>query len=103
MLCPTCGKKPLAFSKFVMTLNPFAIQCGHCATRLRAGPWAHVWTLFHAPIGVGIWIIGRRLAAAGLFDSLWGPVAYWACAAALLFFTAYVVPWLAFKNLYRVA
>lgn len=104
MLCPTCGKKPLTFSKFLMTLIPFAIQCGHCATRLRAGSDAHLWTLFHATIGAGIWIIiGRRLAATGLFDSPWGLVAYLACAAVLIFLSAFVVPWLAFKNLYRVA
>lgn len=103
MLCPTCGKKPLAFSKFLMTLNPFAIQCAHCATRLRAGLGAHLWTLFHFPIGAGIFILGRRLVAAGLFDSPWGLVAYSACAAVLIFLSAFVVPWLAFKKLYRVA
>ncbi len=103
MLCPKCGKKPLAFSKLLMTLNPFAIQCAHCAARLRAGPSAYLWTLFHVPIGAGIWMIGRLLAAAGILDSPWGLVAYLVCAAALVFFTAYVVPWLAFKNLYGVA
>ena len=103
MLCPTCGKKPVTFSKLLMTLNPFAIQCAHCATRLRAGPGAHLWTLFHFPIGAGIFIIGRRLASAGLFDSLWGLVAYLACAAVLIFSSAFVVPWLTFKNVYRVA
>ena len=102
MLCPRCGKKPLPFSKFLMTLNPFTIQCARCATRLRAGPTAYLWTLFHGPIAAGIWTIGRRLSAAGIFDSPWGLAAYWVCAAALVFFTACVVPWMAFKNLYRV-
>ena len=102
MLCPKCGRKPLAFSKFLITLNPFAIQCAHCATRLHAGPTAYLWTLFHVPIAAGIWTIGRRLSAAGIFDSPWGLTAYLVCAIALVFCTAYVVPWLAFKNLYRV-
>src|SRR5947207_2605685 len=99
MRCPKCGNRPLPFGRFLSTLNPFRIQCAHCQTPLRAGPLAYIWTVLHVPIGAGIvrwhfWV-GRIESPRAVLDFFLG-------AAAILFCTAYVVPYLAFKRMYRV-
>ena len=102
MLCPNCGKKPVQFSQWLLTLNPFKIQCRHCEARLRAGAGAYVWTLFHVPLGAGVILLGRGFARSGVFEASWTSPLFVLGAIALLFSTAYVIPWLGFKDVYRV-
>src|SRR5258708_281428 len=71
--CPKCGNRPLTFSKFMRTLNPFRIQCSHCNAHLEAGFMAYLWTLCHIPIAAGLAWVG---AQAGLFTSSWGIVGF---------------------------
>ena len=71
MNCPKCGNRPLTFSRWLRTLNPFRIQCSHCNAQLRAGFMVYLWTLCHIPIGVGIVWVGMGFDQAGLFTSWW--------------------------------
>lgn len=74
-LCPRCGNRPLQFTQFLTTLNPFRIVCVKCDARLRATFPAYVGTLLHVILGIGI----------------------------VLFVTSFVVPWYWRGAVYRVA
>ena len=99
MNCPKCGNRPLTFSKFLRTLNPFQIQCNHCNAHLEAGFMAKLWTLCHIPIAAGLVWVGTQ---AGLLTSSWRIVVFFVAAAAVLFCTAYVIPYFAFSRIYRI-
>ena len=98
-MCPTCGNKPLSFSKWVRTLNPFRIRCNHCEAKLGANSVPYLWTLFHMPIGLGLWMLGKALSP---FESSWGFPSFLVLAAGTLFCTAYVIPYFGFRHMYRV-
>ena len=103
MLCPSCGKKPLRFTGFLSTVNPFRIACTHCGTRLRAGPVAYIWTLLHAVLGIGLAEGHKALKAAGMLSGSFGSLSFLLAAALLIFCTAFVIPWVWFNGAYRVA
>lgn len=102
MLCPNCSKRPFGFLKWLGTLTPFWIECSHCHTKLRAGGIAHLWTLLHLFIGGGLiwlWVVAGRN---GYLDSSWGMGLFMISAVALIFCTAYVIPYFAFDHAYRI-
>jgi len=102
MNCPKCGNRPLVFTKWLRTLNPFKIECNHCSTQLEGGFVAHLWTLCHFPIGAGLFWIGGRFDQAGLFGSSLGYVGFVVGAAAVVFCTAYVIPYFLLSRCYRI-
>ena len=102
MNCPKCGNRPLPFTQWICKLNPFRIQCSHCLAQLEAGFTATLWSLCHLPIGFGLVWLYQRLDEAGLFASSWYFAGFLTGAAALLFCTAYVIPYLTFKRVYRI-
>ena len=102
MNCPKCGNRPLTFSKWLCKLNLFRIQCSHCNAHLEAGFMPYLWTLGHIPIGVGLVWVGERFYQARLFSSSWGLVGFFVGAAAVLFCTAYVIPYFAFSRVLRI-
>lgn len=103
MRCPSCGTRPLRFTRFLTTLNPFRIVCVTCGARLRAMPVAYLWTLLHVPLGWGIVQTAGLLEDAGRLESPLSFAGYLFAAAGLLFVTAYVIPWFWPGRSYRVA
>jgi hypothetical protein len=103
MICPKCGNKPLSFASFLVTLNPFRINCVNCGAALRAGPIAYVWTALHVLIGVGLVQLYRSLVVSGVIGSVTGAVMYVIGIFGLLFVTAYVIPWMFLPSTYRSA
>jgi len=94
MLCPQCGNKPFAFAKWMRTLNPFRVQCHQCQAQLKAGTVAYIWLLCHVPIGFGIAVlVGLSSGSSGPTRSL-----FFLGGAAVLFFTAFVIPCFGFKT-----
>ena len=91
MMCPQCGKRPLTFSQFARTMNPFRIQCRSCGAELKAGLLAYVWTLLHAPLAIGL------VALRSVLGFWFLPV-----AIAVVFCTAFAIPYFGFNNLYRL-
>lgn len=92
MMCPKCGNRPLTFSQFLRSMNPMRIRCGRCDAELKAGPFAYFWTVLHVPIAIGL-------------VALRGTIGWWLLplAIAVVFCTAYVIPYFAFHRLYRIA
>jgi hypothetical protein len=103
MICPRCGNKPLSFASFLVTLNPFRINCVNCGARLRAGPIAYLWAAAHLLIAVELVRLYRALVVAGVIGSLAGSVMFVIGVFGLLFITAYVIPWMFLPSTYRLA
>src|SRR5450759_1039311 len=101
MICPKCGNKPLSFASFLVTLNPFRINCVNCGAALRAGPITYAWTALHVLIGVGLLKLYPSFVVSGVIASVAGAVMYIIGIFSLLFITAYVIPWVFLKNTYR--
>jgi hypothetical protein len=101
MICPKCGNKPLSFASFLVTLNPFRINCVNCGVALRGGPIAYAWAALHVLIGVGLVMLYRSFVVSGVIVSVAGAVMYIIGIFGLLFITAYVIPWVFLKNTYR--
>ena len=60
MLCPNCNRKAMRFRVLLITLNPFRATCIHCASKLKAGASAYVWTALHMPLGIALaWLSPR--------------------------------------------
>jgi hypothetical protein len=103
MICPECGNKPLSFASFLVTLNPFRINCVNCGAALRAGPIAYIWAAMHLLIGVGLVWLYRSMVVAGVIESVAGAVMFVIGVFGLLFITAYVIPWMFLPSAYRSA
>lgn len=103
MICPKCGNKPLSFATFLVTLNPWRIRCVNCGTALRAGPIAYVWAALHALLGLWLVKVYLGFAVDGVIASPAGVVMFMSASIALVFMTAYVIPWMFLENLYRAA
>lgn len=101
MICPQCGNKPLSFASFLVTLNPFRINCVNCGVPLRAGPIAYAWAALHLLLGLWLVRLYRSLVVSGVIVSATGAVMYVIGVFGLLFVTAYVIPWMFFPNTYR--
>lgn len=100
MLCPACGERPCSFGKWIRTLDPFNVECRSCHAALRAAPLAYIWTLVHVPIGIGITAMLRSPAARGSLGIL---VVLSVMALAILFVTAYVIPYYYIDRCYRLS
>jgi uncharacterized membrane protein YdbT with pleckstrin-like domain len=103
VICPVCGNKPLSFPRFMFTLNPWRIQCMSCDAELHAGPIAYVWTALHVVLGLALVSAYKRMVVDGIIASSSGVLMFIAAVFALIFLTAYVIPWMFLKNMYRVA
>lgn len=103
MICPKCGNKPLSFASFLVTLNPFRINCVNCGAALRAGRIAYLWAGLHVLIGVGLVWLYRSLVVSGVIISAVGAVMFVIGIFGLLFVTAYVIPWMFLPGTYRSA
>ena len=102
MTCPSCGNKPISFSRFLVTLNPWRIQCISCGTDLRAGPTAYTWVILHLILGIGLVSLYQKLTVDGVIASSAGLFVFLAATVALVFLTAYVIPWMFLSDIYRV-
>lgn len=100
MRCPTCGERPFSFGQWLRTLDPFNVECTRCHASLRAAPLAYAWTLLHVPIGIGITAMLRLPAAKASFAML---VVLSVVALAILFVTAYVMPYYYLDRCYRLS
>ena len=103
MICPKCGNKPLSFAGLLVTLNPWRIRCVNCGAPLRLGPIGFVWTALHVLLAFGLVRLYVVLAIGGVIDSPTGVVLFTAASLALIFMTAYVIPWMFLTHLYRAA
>ncbi len=103
MVCPRCGERPLPFGRLLRTINPMRITCAHCSAQLAAGSMAYIWTALHVPLAIGLVWIRRELYAQGAFQVAWAPYVFYISAIALVFATAYVIPWFGFARMYREA
>ena len=102
MICPVCGNKPLSFAGFLVTLNAWRIRCINCDAPLRLGPIGYVWTAAHVLLGLALVRLYLTFAVEGVIASPAGVIMFIAASLALVFITAYVIPWMFFGNLYRV-
>ncbi len=100
MRCPTCAERPFSFGQWLRTLDPFNVECTRCRASLRAAPLAYAWTLLHVPIGIGIVAMIRSPAARASLAML---VAFSIVALAILFVTAYVIPYYFLDRSYRLS
>jgi uncharacterized protein (DUF983 family) len=100
--CPSCGNKPISFARFLVTLNPWRIQCASCGTDLRAGPTAYTWVILHLILGFGLVSLYQRLTLNGVINSSTGVLLFVAATLAIVFLTAYVIPWMFLSDVYRV-
>lgn len=102
MRCPTCGGRPLSFTKFLVTVNPLRITCQQCGAKLRAGPMAYVWTGLHLALGPLLVLLHRALRANGAIQTGGDFAIFIVAILAFVLLTAYVVPWIGFNSLYRI-
>lgn len=103
MRCPGCGERPFGFWEWVGELrSPFRRVCNNCRARLRAGGLVHLWTLLHLPIAAGILWAWRTLRDGGYLDTGLGVGGFMLLTAAVIFTTAFVIPYLWFDGVYRV-
>lgn len=103
MRCPKCGKRPFEFGEWVGEIrSPFRRVCNNCGARLRAGGVAYLWTLLHLPIGIGFLWAWRDLRDGGYLDSGLGVGGFMLLTAAVIFTTAFVIPYFWLGGVYRV-
>jgi hypothetical protein len=99
--CPKCGNKPLSFATFLVTLNPWRIRCVNCGTRLHVGPIGYVWVALHVLLGLALVKLYLGFAEDGVIATPAGVLMFVAASLALVFLTAYVIPWMFLGGLYR--
>jgi hypothetical protein len=103
MRCPKCGQRPFGFWEWVGEVrSPFRRVCNNCGARLRAGGLGYLWTLLHLPIAASIWWVWRTLRDGGYLESGLGVGGFVLLTAAVIFATAFVIPYFAFNSVYRV-
>lgn len=102
VICPNCGNKPLSFARFLVTLNPWRIQCVSCGTDLKAGPTGYTWVILHLILGFGLVNLYQKLTLDGVIASPAGVLIFVIATLAIVFLTAYVIPWMFLTDLYRV-
>ena len=98
MNCPNCGRRPISFSRWLRTLRPFRLECVHCHSTLQATNIAYVWTALHAVLGAAMAEVRRNVPFLRANFGLWLLL-----VVAVLFCTAFVIPYFAFRGGYRVA
>jgi uncharacterized protein (DUF983 family) len=101
--CPKCGNKPLSFATFLVTINPWKIRCVNCGESLRVGPLGYLWVALHVLLGLGLVKLYLGFAVQGVIATPAGVLMFVAASLALVFMTAYVIPWMFFDRLYHVA
>jgi uncharacterized protein (DUF983 family) len=102
VICPHCGNKPISFARFMVTVNPWRLHCVNCGADLRAGPTAYTWTVLHLLLALALVSVYKRLTVDGVIASTTGLFVFLAATVALVFLTAYVIPWMFLTDLYRV-
>ena len=102
MRCPSCGRRPVRFGRWLRTLNPFRLVCTHCGVHLSAGLAAYAWTAFHAIIGGGLLWLSGWILNQGILS--WPEDVLWFAGGwgVVVFTTAWVIPWLFFDDMYKV-
>ena len=101
VICPKCGNKPLSFATLLVTLNPWQIRCVNCGAALRVGPVGYAWSAFHVVLAVALVNLYIDFAMSGVIASPTGVLMFIAACLALIFMTAYVIPWMFLSTLYR--
>ena len=102
MTCPKCGNKPISFATYLVTLNPWRIRCVNCGEALRVGPIGYLWTALHVVLAVALVRLYLGFAVRGVIATPAGVVMFIVGSLAIVFMTAYVIPWMFFDGLYRV-
>jgi uncharacterized protein (DUF983 family) len=99
--CPECGNKPLSFAAYLVTINPWRVRCVNCRAPLHAGPLGYLWIAAHVVLGLGLVKLYLTFAVEGVIASPAGVLMFVAASLAIVFITAYVIPWMFFDGLYR--
>ena len=101
MRCPSCGRRPIGFARWLRKLNPFRLVCAHCDAHLTAGPAAYAWTAFHIVIGGGLSWLGWWIHTQGILDLREDWPWFAGGAVVVVFTTAWVIPWVFFDDMYK--
>lgn len=102
MSCPKCGNRPVPFARWMRTRDPFHLTCVHCHSELTVGAAGWIWTLLHVPLAAGLVSLHNTLRTNGLLEGWWAFTGYSTLALALVFVTAWVVPWFGFRSAYKL-
>ena len=102
MRCPECGSKPLSFASYLVTINPWRVRCVNCGAALHAGALGYLWAAAHVLLGLALVKLYLTFAVEGVIASPAGVLMFIAGSLAIVFITAYVIPWMFFDGLYRV-
>lgn len=92
----------MSFAAFLVTLNPWRIRCINCSVPLRAGFLGYVWTALHVALALALVRLYLTFAVEGVISSPTGVLMFVCASLALVFMTAYVIPWMFLGGLYRV-
>jgi ribosomal protein S27E len=101
VICPNCGNRPLSFATFLVTLNPWRIRCVNCGATLHVGPLGYAWMAFHVVLGLALVKLYLAFAVQGVIASPAGVLMFISASLALVFITAYVIPWMFLDGVYR--
>ena len=102
MMCPKCNRRVFPFHRWLRNLDPYRLVCAQCSAKLKARKILYVWTLLHIPFGLALaaiaFAVHRNTAIQWPADWQW----YIAGAIVILFGTAYVIPWMIFRDSYEL-
>ena len=91
----------MSFAAYLVTLKPWRIRCINCGAVLHAGPFAYAWTAAHVLLGLGMVKLYLAFAVQGIIASPAGVLMFIAASLAIVFITAYVIPWMFVDRIYH--